>query len=756
MDTFYGIALSLLLFFAIFDLIIGVGNDAVNFLNSAIGSKVASRSTIMSFASIGILLGALFSNGMMEIARKGIFNPSYFNFYDLFCIFLSVMIADIVLLDIFNTLGLPTSTTVSIVFSLLGASFIIALTKIVNNKDSFFSLINYINATRTLSMISGIFLSIIISFIFGSIVHYFIRCVFSFDYNKKIKNFGSIWSGISLTSMTYFLIIEGLHGSIKDINITNKSIISLYYLNKLFIWINNNFIVFIITLFLLWTLISFILTNILEFNIFKIIVLYGTFSLAMAFSGNDLVNFIGVPIAGFQSYLIWIDANTPNPENLYMENLSKNIQISPIVLIIAGIIMILTIWFSKKVTSVSDTEINLGRQNYEEKEKYSSNILSRKIVKYFLLIGKYFLKIFSKRFLVKLEKNFKHKINLKNSASFDLVRASANLTISSIIISLATAKKLPLSTTFVTFMVSMGTSLSDRAWDRDTAVYRVSGVLKVISGWFLTGLIAFFMSSIFSIFLYIFNFFAIIILILIVSLIIYKNYNRYKIYELKKYKKTKNIITLESIDIDIFVKNIHHSLMLLLDSMNHIYDINTKCISDEDVKLAKSNKKFYIDIHEEFDNYQNSIITIISNNKIINNNIILNCIKIYNEADKIIEALGSITDSTLKYIINSHKPLSKNQLKKISFLKQVIIDYIIILKKILSSNNIIEIEYIINNKFINITEEIDKQINYQINGMINHKYSKKNTNLVLNVIFKTKNIIDSIEKIILLYNNIYK
>lgn len=750
MDTFYGIALSLLFLFAIFDLIIGVGNDAVNFLNSAIGSKVASRNTIMIFASLGILLGALFSNGMMEIARKGIFNPSHFYFSDLFFIFLSVMIADIILLDIFNTFGLPTSTTVSIVFSLLGASFSIAVIKIFSpdSKETLSYIGNYINANRTLSMISGIFLSIIISFIFGTIIHYIIRCIFSFDYEKKLKNLGVLWGGISLTSMTYFLIVEGFYNPCNDI--IKNNIFSLLF-NNFFCLGSYSVLFLIFLLFSFWLIFSFLLT-VFKFNIFKFIVLYGTFALAMAFSGNDLVNFIGVPVAGFQSYLIWTDFSSPDPNKLYMENLADNVQISPLVLISAGIIMILTIWFSKKVRTVSDTEINLVRQN-EGNEKFNSNFLSRYIVKLFLFFGKKFFKMFPKRFLVKIEKNFKQKNNNINVASFDLLRASANLTISSILISIATAKKLPLSTTFVTFMVSMGTSLADRAWDRESAVYRVSGVLKVIMGWFLTGFIAFIMASFFAIFLFFLKIWAIIILFFIVLFVIYKNYKRHKIVESKK-----NInIDLEKTNINDDLKYILELLTLILKSIENMYKYCIYSLSKESIKIAKKNRQNYLEIQEKFETFQKILILIIRKNKKDNHNIIKGkiYIKIYYNIKEIIESINIITKYSLYHIINSHNPLYSKQLKKLYKLVNIILEYLKLINNYIVEDNIYNTTNIskIENFIKEIDKHIDQQIDDQIVGITYKKYGSKNSILVFNILLKSRNIIYNLKKIFnMLYN----
>lgn len=764
MDTFYGMTLGLLFVFAIFDLVIGVGNDAVNFLNSALGSKVASRNTIMIFASLGIFLGAILSSGMMEIARTGIFNPSRFYFSDIFLIFLSVMITDIILLDVFNTLGLPTSTTVSIVFSLLGASFIISLIKISSplSKESIYFLGYYIKTTRILSMISGIFLSIIISFFSGTFIHYFVRCIFSFNYVKKLKSIGSIlWAGLSLSSMTYFLIIEGIHGALKEL--IPEQITGIFYLlNYFLIWLNENFYLFILILFLFWILVSW-LFSLMKLNIIKFIVLYGTFALAMAFSGNDLVNFIGVPIAGFQSYLIWIKGKSHNQENIIMNELSNNVQISSSVLLFAGIIMILTIWFSKKVRIVADTEINLGRQHNEIDEKFSSNFLARYIVKFFLWIGRKFFKLFPKRFLVKIEKNFKNNRN-NDIVAFDIVRASSNLTISSILISIATLKKLPLSTTFVTFMVAMGTSLSDRAWDRESAVYRVSGVIKVINGWILTGAIAFIMSAIFAIFLYIFKGVAIIILIFFIIFVIFKNYKSYKNFENKKYIYNSNISIINKLTFNKTLNKVHNLITSILESIINIYDYCIDGISKENVNLLQKNRKFYSELKEKFNNSNNTLIKEIRKSKINQPIIGIIYIKIYDEVQEIVESINIITNKSLEHIINSHKPLKSKQIKNLFFLKNLILNYLNLIYLKMKNCKIDSIynDFASKNTNINtnvtlniILKEIDNQLNYQVKGIANEKYGNKNSVLVLNILLRSKHIMENNEKIIKLYIKIF-
>ncbi|WP_185859553.1 inorganic phosphate transporter [Blattabacterium cuenoti] len=750
MKFFYPSIIVVLFLLSIFDLIVGLINDAVNFLNSAIGSQVSSRRTIMIFASLGILLGAFLSSGMMEVARKGVFDPSYFYFSDIIFIFLAVMISDIILLDIFNTLGLPTSTTVSMVFCLLGGAFSIAMVKMSSplNNEPFHHLTLYIKAEKTLTISIGIFLSIIISFTSGAFIHYFIRSLFSFEYESKLKYAGVIWTAVSLSSMTYFLIVKGLHstlqGFLNDNYLTGFSLFIQHFIK----WIHHNFFVFLLILFSTWTIVAKIFVS-LGYNILKFVVLYGTFSLAMAFAGNDLVNFIGIPIAGIQSYNIWKEAGSPPAEKFNMKSLSGNVQVPSLVLIFAGMIMILTLWFSKKTKNITSTEINLSRQN-EGPEKFLSNSFSRGIVRFFLCFGNYFFKFFPKRLLVKIEKNFKQKKTQKEeSVAFDLVRASANLTISSILISIATVQKLPLSTTFVTFMVSMGTSLSDRAWDRESAVYRVSGVLKVIRGWFLTGLIAFTMAGVTAAFLYFFKAWALSSLIFLIIFVFYKSYKKYH----KKIKEEKPFFDIiVNLTLETTLNKTFDILKPILEYIEVIYKNSIEGITQENLKTLQSSRNSFLKVKENFTKIQNSLTQVIQKTKKSEPIAGILYLHIYNKTKEIIESSDMITNHTLFHVINSHKPLKYQQKKNLLILEDLMIEHFNIIKKITIDKNCKKIQFPcpIQNK---ILKKIEEQMNQQVMGIIYKKYGTKNTFLMLDILLQSKKITENIENIILLYHN---
>jgi phosphate/sulfate permease len=506
----YLFSIFVLIGLAVADLIVGVVNDAVNFLNSSIGSRVAPRHVIMIIASLGILAGVTFSSGMMEVARKGIFHPRLFVMPELITIFLAVMLTDIILLDLFNTFGLPTSTTVSIVFELLGAAVAVSSIKLYTTSDSFSTLVDYINTGKALAIISGILLSIVIAFFFGVTIQFIARIIFTFDYTKRLKRFGGIWGGLSLAVITYFILIKGAQGTSF---LTAESVA----------WIKDNAWIILSIGFLFFGVMFQFLAVYTKINILKPIVLIGTFALAMAFAGNDLVNFIGVPLAGLSAYNI--ASATDEPLRAAMDALQKPMQTNTLLLLIAGTIMVITLWVSRKARTVTKTEVSLGRQE-EGMERFGSSVLSRSLVRMSHAVFS-----FSNRFMpVRLRKTISRRLDPGacqavcpidgKIPSFDLLRASVNLIVASAVVSFATSLKLPLSTTYVTFMVAMGTSLSDQAWGRESAVYRVAGVLTVISGWFLTALAAFSVSLLFAFLIYYFRVAAILgLLVLLITLV---------------------------------------------------------------------------------------------------------------------------------------------------------------------------------------------------------------------------------------------
>lgn len=479
MENIYLILVVVLFVLAISDLVVGVSNDAVNFLNSAIGAKAAPFKIIMAVAALGVFIGATFSSGMMEVARKSMFNPEHFYFQEIMIIFLAVMITDVVLLDLFNTFGMPTSTTVSIVFELLGAAVGVAIIKVMN--DPSVSMSQYINSAKALAIISGILISVVVSFTTGAIVQYLTRAVFSFRYQKRIKYLGSLWGGIAITAITYFILVKGANGA-SFMTAETKS------------WINSNSKLIIVYSLLGWTALLQIFHWLFKLNILKLTVLVGTFALAMAFAGNDLVNFIGVPLAGFDAYKAYMATPGATPANFLMGSLANPVKTETYILLIAGLVMVITLWTSKKAHRVVKTSVDLSRQG-EGDERFGSSFFARSLVRGSIALSNSVSSVIPAPIKNYLSKQFEmpdEPVSKKADApAFDLLRASVNLVVASILIASATSLKLPLSTTYVTFMVAMGTSLSDRAWGRDSAVYRITGVLSVIGGWFFTAFSAF-------------------------------------------------------------------------------------------------------------------------------------------------------------------------------------------------------------------------------------------------------------------------
>lgn len=512
MEGFFLFIVIVLFALAISDLVVGVSNDAVNFLNSAIGAKTASFKVIMIVAALGVLVGATFSSGMMEVARKGIFHPEHFYFNEIMIMFLAVMMTDIILLDTFNTIGMPTSTTVSIVFELLGAAVAISLIKINSSPDAL-PLSEYINTSKALAIISGILLSVVVSFSVGAVVMYISRLIFSFNYKKRIKYFGSIFGGVALTAITYFMLIKGAKGA-SFMDADAKA------------WVASNSIAIIFYSFAGWAILLQLAQLIFKLNILKFIVLCGTFALAMAFAGNDLVNFIGVSLAGFESFKAYVADGAGNPEAFSMAVLAGKVKTDTYLLLIAGLIMVVTLWTSKKARSVVKTSLDLSRQD-EGEERFGSSVAARSLVGAARSAGKFFSVVTPPRLSAAVARQFdqtayNEAIALeKDPPAFDLIRASVNLIVASILIAFATSLKLPLSTTYVTFMVAMGTSLADKAWGRESAVYRITGVLSVVGGWFMTALIAFTVAFCVALLLFWGKLFAIIVLLaLIIFLVI--------------------------------------------------------------------------------------------------------------------------------------------------------------------------------------------------------------------------------------------
>ena len=573
------IAVLILMAFAIFDLVVGVSNDAVNFLNSSIGSRVAPFFVILIIASLGILAGVTFSGGMMEVARKGIFHPQFFTMPELITIFMAVMLTDIILLDLFNTHGLPTSTTVSIVFELLGAAVAVSIVKIMQAHDGSLGLGDYINTAKAMMIVFGILLSIVVAFLSGALVQFISRLIFTFDYQKRLKRYGALWGGVAMTAITFFILIKGAKGA-------------TFMTRETVDWIHTHSFLMLFIIFVFSAVIFQILITFFRINILKPIVLVGTFALAMAFAANDLVNFIGVPLAGLQAYKTAIASS--DPLNIAMIALSKKVQSQTSFLLLAGVVMVATLWLSKKARTVTETEISLGKQE-EGTERFESIWLSRSIVSmaqtFFESLKSFVPKVVRKWVDHRMDPRIHETAMVREKQpSFDLVRASVNLMVASAVVSFATSMNLPLSTTYVTFMVAMGTSFSDQAWGLESAVYRVTGVLTVVGGWFMTAFIAFAASFVFANIIHYLKVPGFLLIMVFAVIMIRKNHKRHE--ESIKEKEETNIFNLKKIsDAQQAVSMTFEHVAYLLREIRESLDISFDALFAQDVVALNRQRK---------------------------------------------------------------------------------------------------------------------------------------------------------------------
>ena len=600
MEAYYILIVGVLFLLAISDLIVGVSNDAVNFLNSAIGSKAAPFKIILAIAAAGVLVGAVFSNGMMEVARKGIFNPEFFAFKEIMVIFLAVMLTDILLLDFFNTIGLPTSTTVSIVFEILGSAVAVSLYKITRSSEIAYEMSDYINVESSVMIIVGIFLSVAIAFTVGMIIQWIVRLAFSFNVKKSQKYWTGVWGGFAITAILYFLLIKGAKGS---------TLVSADMLS----FIKAHTTKILLISFLGWTVLFQLLTLFTRVNILKITVLVGTFALAMAFAGNDLVNFIGVPLAGFESFKAFMASGSAEPGGFLMSALREPVNTPIYFLIAAGLIMVLTLRFSKKAKSVTATTIDLSRQG-EGSERFDSSSLARFIVRRSVEMSNGFAKITPSAVTRFIQNRFDAENNgdeKKAGLAFDLVRASVNLVVASILIAIGTSLKLPLSTTYVTFMVAMGTSLADGAWGRESAVYRITGVLTVIGGWFFTAFSAFLASFLIASLIFFGKLPVILILIVLSIFILLRTHAFHKKRAEKKEQVDGKIITasyevLKSCDDEVKSSVIKVSKILYMTYTNLFKEKHKelKNLRKETKRLSKDIKRIRENIPETLQKFK--------------------------------------------------------------------------------------------------------------------------------------------------------
>ena len=734
------IALAIL---ATVDLVVGVSNDAVNFLNSAIGSKAIAIRNIMIIASIGVFFGAITSSGMMEVARKGIFNPGMFMFQDIMFIFMAVMITDILLLDVFNTLGMPTSTTVSIVFELLGAAVAISLIKISqNDAESISAIWNYINYEKASLIIFGILLSVVVAFSVGALVQFVSRLIYSFNFEKRPSYINALFGGFAITAITYFIIIKGMKGT-------------PYYKDVKFL-IEDNTLTIIAGSFLFWTLISQVFIKLFNLNVLKLIIGIGTFSLAMAFSGNDLVNFIGVPIAAWNSYEAWsvsgVEANA-----FSMEILAKKVPSNVWLLLIAGGIMVVTLWTSSKARNVIKTGIDLSRQG-EGHEKFQPNPLSRLVVRASMGINSGITYIFPAKTIAFVDSKFqKPVIELTKDKTyelpaFDMVRASVNLIVAGILISIATSLKLPLSTTYVTFMVAMGTSLADRAWGRESAVYRVAGVINVIGGWFLTAITAFLAAALVA-YLISWDMVMIPVLLVLVAFLIGRNtiIHRKKSKEVKEqeYIQRADLITINGV-----IEESADHISGVANRVNKLYTNVVDDLSNHDLNKLRKTDKHVGKLNEEIDNLKDGVFYFIKSLDDTSVQASRFYILVLGYLQDVAQSISYISRASFKHVNNNHKNLKKGQLKDLKEIDNQLTDLLGKVSSVFELRAFDDLEEILIEKQ-DLLKDVSDSIEKQVTRIRIEESSPKNTTLYFSILLETQDLITALMSLLQTYEEFH-
>lgn len=742
MDNLYIIILAALLGLAIIDLIVGVSNDAVNFLNSAIGSKAISFRNILIIASLGIFVGAIFSSGMMEVARKGIFMPGEFYFSEIMIIFISVMIADVLLLDFYNSLGLPTSTTVSIVFELLGAAVVMALIKIgMDDAQSVADLGTYINKEKAVMIITGILLSVFIAFTIGAAVQWLTRLVFTFQYEKKVQSVGFLFAAVCLTAISYFIFFKGLKGTPYYGDI--KDVLAAYN------------IAIIAGLFVLWSGAAYVINNVFKKNVLVLVIGIGTFALALAFAGNDLVNFIGVPMAAYHSYEAWSASGVAASE-FSMGVLSEKVPSEPILLFLAGGIMVLTLWFSKKAQTVVETGIDLSRQD-EGNDRFSANFLSRGIVKGSSRAVSLLSAFVPQRTLDHVADSFSRPIQnisadkAKELPAFDNIRASINLAVAGVLISIATSMKLPLSTTYVTFMVAMGTSFADRAWGRESAVYRVAGVLTVIGGWFLTAISAFAVAGGLTYVIFLGQEAAIAVLLIVAVGLLLRSYRSHKrkvanigvVAGLRKFEsKTVQGIIDESAD------NISNAMGRVAKSYGAMID----GLANMDESELNNNRKRVDKLDGEVEGLRNHLFYFIKNldeTSVRGSNFYITILAYLTD---MVQSLEYLAKKSYSHVNNNHKALHPDQLHELRTIGSDVNVVVLQVKALFESRDFDGLGAVLEAQEA-VLARISDVIDAQISRTRAEESSPRNTTLFFNLALETKDLVKALMSLVEEYRN---
>ena len=715
MSQFYTVIIGILGILAISGLFVGVTNDAVNFLNSAIGSKAASMKVILAIASLGILIGVVTSSGMMEVARSGMFNPGLFTFHEVMMLYLGVMFANVILLDLYNSWGLPTSTTVSLIFCLLGSAIAVSIFKISNDPaQGVTSLGQYINTSRAMGIVSAILLSVVIAFTCGTFVMYVSRLIFSFRYTVPFRRYGSLWCGASLTAIIYFAMFKGL-----------KSVLAGHAFVD---WVDSHLF---LALLACWAVCSLILFFIQRFkvNILRITILSGTFALALAFAGNDLVNFIGVPVAGFDAYSI---ARHAGSTDILMEGLNENVPANFLILLAAGAVMILTLWTSKKAMHVSETEISLSAQD-DAQQQYGSSLFSRTIVRAALNVNAGIERVIPERVRAAISRRFEFEDVEHSGAPYDMIRATVNLTTSALLIAMATSLKLPLSTTYVSFMVAMGSSLADRAWGRESAVYRISGVMTVVAGWFITALGGFLIAFVVGLALIYGGTPAFIVITVLCGwMLIHSNF-------LKKNKENTVARQQAETDQDI-IAALRDEVCTTMESATRIYDRTMIAVFKENRKVLRDMVKESNDLFYRSREHKYTLLPTLKKLQGSDVNTAHYYVQVVDYLNEMTKALMHITRPAFEHIDNNHEGLSMEQTRDLISINDDVESIYRRINLMLREGDFSEIETVLTMRD-QLFESIAEAIKSELTRINEARSNTKASMLYLTILTETKNMV---------------
>ncbi len=718
MSEFYTVIIGILAILAITGLFVGVTNDAVNFLNSAIGSKAATMRTILSVASVGILVGVVTSSGMMEVARSGMFNPGRFTFHEVMILYLGVMFANVILLDLYNSWGLPTSTTVSLIFCLLGSAIAVSAFKISADPElTANSLGDFINTSRAMGIVSAILLSVVISFTCGTLVMYVSRLIFSFRYMALFRRYGSLWCGASLTAIVYFAVFKGLKGILAD--------------HAAIVFIEHHLLP---ALCFCWAVCSLLLYLVQRFkiNILRITILSGTFALALAFAGNDLVNFIGVPVAAFDAYGI---ARHAGDTALTMGALAENVPANFLILLGAGLVMIFTLWSSKKAMHVSQTELSLSSQEEGEGEQYGSSVFSRTIVRIALNIHAGFERTVPRRIREAVARRFEFEDVEHSGAPYDMIRATVNLTTSALLISLATSLKLPLSTTYVCFMVAMGSSLADRAWGRESAVYRISGVTTVVAGWFITALGGFLIAFVVGLALIYGKMPAFVIVTLLCGwMLIHSNFSK-KGKEASETRRKPQQNSLEEI-----IFSLRNEVCMTMECATKIYDRTLLAVMKENRKELRNMVKEANDLFYQSRERKYTLLPTLKHLQTNDVNSAHYYVQIVDYLNEMTKALMHITRPAFEHIDNNHEGLSKEQAKDLMSINDEVESIYRHINVLLRTGDFSDIEMVLALRD-QLFESIAEAIKSELTRINEARSNTKASMLYLTILTETKNMV---------------